>query len=44
MKRKGRMMGEADRYRAEAVWELVNDVRTFAKKDAAAVPKVGTSQ
>lgn len=44
VKGKGRMMGEADRYRAETVWELVNYVRTFAKKDAAAVPKAGTSQ
>lgn len=43
-KGKGRMMGEADRYRAETLWELVNYVRTFAKKDAAAVPKARTSQ
>ena len=44
VKGKGRMIGEADRYRAETVWELVNYVRTFAKKDAAAVPKAGSSQ
>ena len=44
VKGKGRMIGEADRYRAETVWELVNYVRTFAKKDVAAVPKAGSSQ
>jgi len=45
VKGKGRMIGEEDRYRAETVWELVNYVRTFAKKkDAAAVPKAGSSQ
>ena len=44
VKGKGRMMGEADRYRAETVWELVHYVRTLAKKDTAAVRKAGTSQ
>ena len=44
MRGKGRMVGEADRYPADTVWELVNYVRTFAKKETAAVPKVGSSQ
>lgn len=44
MKGKGRMVGEADRYPADMVWELVNYVRTFAKKETAAVPKTGSSQ
>jgi hypothetical protein len=36
---KGRMIGEADRGPTETAWELVNYVRTFGKKYAAAVPK-----
>jgi len=44
VKGKGRMIGEADRYPAETVWELVNYVRTFGKKDAAAGPKAGSSR
>ena len=44
VKGKGRMIGEADRYREERVRELVNYVRTFPKKGAAAVPKAGSSQ
>jgi mono/diheme cytochrome c family protein len=43
-KGKGRMVGEADRYPAGTVWELVNYVRTFAKKETAVVPKVGSTQ
>jgi mono/diheme cytochrome c family protein len=44
MKGKGRMVGEADRYSADTVWELVNYVRTFARKENAAVPKVASAQ
>lgn len=44
MKGKGRMVGEADRYPVDTVWELVNYVRTFTKKETAAVPKIGASQ
>jgi mono/diheme cytochrome c family protein len=41
VKGKGKMIGEGDRYPAETVWELVNYVRAFAKKDTAA-PKTGS--
>ena len=41
LKAKGRMIGEGDRDSAETAWELVNYIRTFGKKDAAAVPKPG---
>lgn len=44
MKGKGRMLGESDRYQPDAVWELVNYVRTFAKNETAAVPKVPSPQ
>ncbi len=44
VKGKGRMVGEGDRYQTEIVWELVNYVRTLDKKEAAAVPKTGSSQ
>jgi hypothetical protein len=44
LKGKGRMIGEADRYLAETVCRLVNYVRTFGKKDAAAVPEAGSSR
>jgi mono/diheme cytochrome c family protein len=36
---KGQMTGEADRVKADEIWNLVNYVRSFAKKSAAAPPK-----
>jgi mono/diheme cytochrome c family protein len=36
---KGDMPGEGDRAKSEETWSLVNYVRSFAKKDAAAKPK-----
>lgn len=36
---KGQMTGEADRIKPEEIWNLVNYVRSFAKKSAAAPPK-----
>ena len=36
---KGRMIGEGDRYPAETVWNLVNYVREFEKKETAADTK-----
>jgi mono/diheme cytochrome c family protein len=36
---KGDMPSEGDRAKPEEVWNLVNYVRSFAKKDAAAKPK-----
>jgi hypothetical protein len=33
------MPSEGDRAKPEEVWNLVNYVRSFAKKDAAAKPK-----
>ena len=44
VKGKGKMIGEGDRYPAETVWELVNYVRAFEKKDTAATPKAGFSR
>ena len=44
MKGRGRMVGEADRYSPDGVWELVNYVRTFAKKETAALPKGASPQ
>jgi len=41
IKGKGKMTGEGDRFSKEMVWKLVNYVRSFAKKDTAAVPKSG---
>jgi mono/diheme cytochrome c family protein len=41
VKGKGRMVGEGDRYSPEAVWGLVNYVRTFEKSDATAAQKTG---
>ena len=42
VKGKGRMIGEGDRYPAQIVWELVNYVRAFGKKDSTAAAKMGT--
>jgi mono/diheme cytochrome c family protein len=36
---KGQMTGEADRFKPEEIWNLVNYVRSLAKKTAAAPPK-----
>ena len=36
---KGQMTGEADRVKPEEIWNLVNYVRSLAKKTAAAPPK-----
>lgn len=36
---KGDMPAEGDRAKSEEVWNLVNYVRSFAKKDSAAKPK-----
>jgi mono/diheme cytochrome c family protein len=36
---KGQMTGEADRVKLEEIWNLVNYVRSLAKKSAAAPPK-----
>lgn len=36
---KGQMTGEADRVKSEEIWNLVNYVRSFAKKGAVAPPK-----
>jgi len=38
-KGKGKMTGEGDRVSSEMAWKLVNYVRSFAKKDTAAIPK-----
>ncbi len=38
-KGKGKMTGEGDRVSSEMAWKLVNYVRSFAKKDAVAIPK-----
>jgi mono/diheme cytochrome c family protein len=43
VKGKGKMMGEGERASSELVWELVNYVRSIAKKETAAVPKIGVS-
>ncbi len=43
VKGKGKMIGEGDRYPAETVWELVNYVREFSKKETAASNKPGPS-
>jgi mono/diheme cytochrome c family protein len=42
-KGKGKMTGEGDRVSSEMAWKLVNYVRSFAKKDTAAIPKPGES-
>jgi cytochrome c5 len=42
VKGKGKMIGEGDRYPAETVWELVNYVRGFEKKDTVATAKGGS--
>jgi mono/diheme cytochrome c family protein len=44
VKGKGRMVGEGDRYSTEAVWELVNYVRTFEKSETGAAQKTGGSR
>jgi mono/diheme cytochrome c family protein len=36
---KGQMTGEADRVKADEIWNLVNYVRSLARKGAAAPPK-----
>jgi mono/diheme cytochrome c family protein len=41
---KGKMTGEGDRLSTEMAWKLVNYVRSFAKKDTAAVPKPEASR
>jgi mono/diheme cytochrome c family protein len=43
-KGKGKMTGEGDRVSSEMAWKLVNYVRSFAKKDTAAIPKPGASR
>jgi mono/diheme cytochrome c family protein len=40
-KGKGKMNGEGDRVSSEMAWKLVNYVRSFAKKDTAAISKTG---
>jgi mono/diheme cytochrome c family protein len=42
-KGKGKMTGEGDRASSEKVWELVNYVRSFAKKEGT-VPKASTAR
>jgi mono/diheme cytochrome c family protein len=44
VKGKGKMTGEGDRVSSAKAWGLVNYVRSFAKKDTAAIPKTGASQ
>jgi mono/diheme cytochrome c family protein len=43
-KGKGKMTGEGDRVSSEMAWKLVNYVRSFAKKDAGAIPKPEASR
>jgi len=43
VKGKGKMTGEGDRASNEKVWELVNYVRSFAKKEGA-IPKASTTR
>ena len=40
---KGQMTGEADRVKTEEIWDLVNYVRSLAKKSATAPPKASGS-
>jgi len=43
-KGKGKMRGQGDRVSSEMPWKLVNYLRSFAKKDTAAIPKPGVSR
>jgi mono/diheme cytochrome c family protein len=43
-KGKGKMTGEGERVSNEMAWKLVNYVRSFAKKDTAAIPKPGATR
>jgi mono/diheme cytochrome c family protein len=44
VKGKGKMTGEGDRVSSEKAWELVNYVRSVAKKDTASIPNTGASR